>query len=363
MTPPVTPGTPPAAGPPIRFDLGNVALATAVVLAVVELGRFVREIESVIILLVFSLILATAIDPIVNALRRRGFQQRYGVLLIYLVLVLIVSVFVFFIAQILITEFVALVTALPATLRRLNAQAGALPPGVLRETAIAAVVGLQSALGSSATTTVANSGALSGLVAATLSVFETVFAAVTILVIAYFWIFERASVRRWIVGFVPARRRETVIVLWETIEDRLGAWSRGQILLMIVVAAIQGTGYALLGLPFAPLLAAWAGLAELIPMIGPYLGAAPALLVALAESPQKALLVAGFALVVNLIEANVLVPRIMERALGLSPLTVIIALLAGIEVGGVVGAILAVPIAAAMQAGLEELAYLHSLEG
>jgi predicted PurR-regulated permease PerM len=153
-----------------------------------------------------------------------------------------------------------------------------------------------------------------------------------------------------------------VLTVWETVEDRLGAWSRGQLLLMIVVAIIQGIGYTILGLPYAPLLAAWAGLCEVIPMVGPYIGAVPALLIALSQSPLQALLVAVFALLVNLIEANILVPRIMGRAVGLSPLTVIIALLAGTAVYGILGALLAVPIAAGIQAAIEELAYIRSLE-
>jgi predicted PurR-regulated permease PerM len=91
-------------------------------------------------------------------------------------------------------------------------------------------------------------------------------------------------------------------------------------------------------------------------MIGPYLGAIPAVLVALTQSPEKALLVVGYTVVVELIESNILVPRVMEHAVGLTPLTVILALLAGAAIYGFVGALLAVPIAAAIQVVLIELA-------
>jgi predicted PurR-regulated permease PerM len=362
MTTPASPVRPPANGPPLRFDLVNVALATAVALTVYEAFRFLGAIESVLILLVISLILATAIDPLVTWLRGLGFQQRYGVLMIYLVVVTAVSIFLVFLVRLLIVEFLALITALPPGLRRLNAQVSGLPPGPLRDTAVAAVGAVSEAFGRSASSTIVNSGTLSGLFQATLTVFEAVFATVTVMVLAYFWLSERPTVRRWVGCLVPERHRDTVLIVWETVEDRLGAWSRGQLLLMIVVATIQGIGYTILGLPFAPLLATWAGLCELIPMVGPYIGAAPALLIALAHSPLQALLVAVFALVVNLIEANILVPRIMGRAVGLSPLTVIIALLAGTAVYGIIGALVAVPIAAGIQAAIEELVYIRSLE-
>ena len=125
---------------------------------------------------------------------------------------------------------------------------------------------------------------------------------------------------------------------------------------MLVVGVIQGLGYTIFGVRFALLLAVWAALAEMIPMVGPYLGAAPAVLVALAQEPRLALFVVAYTVLVNLLEANVLIPRIMQHAVGLTPLTVILALLAGAATYGLVGVFLAVPIAAAIQTIILELA-------
>ena len=350
------PSKPDSTQPVVRFDLVNVALATAVVIIVIQAFRFLGLIQSVLVLLALAVILATTIEPLVTYLRRFGFRRGYGVLVIYLALVLLLGVFLFLGAQAIGQQLAALGSALPDLSRRLGVLANSLPAGPIRDAATALLAGAATGLAPQGISSILSTGTLSGLVFATLSVVELIFAIVTVFVIAYFWISERLVIRRLMLRMVRPERREQVLAIWETVEEKLGAWSRGQLLLMFVVGVLQGVGYAILGVHYALLLAIWAGLAEIIPMVGPYLGAAPAVLVALTQSPGLALLVVGYTVLVNVIESNVLVPRIMEQAVGLSPLTVILALLVGAALYGVVGALLAVPIAAAIQAVLTELA-------
>ena len=163
------------------------------------------------------------------------------------------------------------------------------------------------------------------------------------------------TIRRLVLRSVHEEHRARALRIWQDVETKLGAWVRGQLLLMLIIGVAQGIGYAVLGLPFALLLAVFAGLAEAIPMVGPYLGTIPAVLIALAVSPQLALLLAGYTVVLHLVESNVLVPRIMEKAVGLTTLTVVLALLVGAALGGLIGALLAIPIAAAVQAAVVNL--------
>jgi predicted PurR-regulated permease PerM len=113
--------------------------------------------------------------------------------------------------------------------------------------------------------------------------------------------------------------------------------------------------YSILGVPAALLLGLIAALAEAIPIVGPLLGAIPAILVAATVSPQLALAVAGAYLVLQLIEGNVLVPLVMRNTTGISPFLVILSVLIGGAAGGFVGALLAVPIAAAGEVLIEGL--------
>lgn len=341
---------------PIRFDLVNVALATAVVLLVIQAFRFLEIIQSVLILFVFAVILATAIEPVVLQLRAFGLRRGYSVLTIYVVLVVAIVSILFLIASTIGTQLALLVADVPRIVDELNGLARSLPPGALRTSALALLTQITPSVERQDISALLSSGTLSGLAFATVSVLETVFAIVTVLVLAYFWISERLMIRRLFVRAVQPERREQVLEIWQNVESKLGAWARGVLVLMFIVGAIQGVGYVIFGIQFALLLAVWAGLAEMIPIVGPYLGAIPAILVALTESPEKALLVVAYTVVVELVEANVLVPRIMQHAVGLTPLTVILALLAGAAIYGFIGALLAVPIAAAIQAVLVELA-------
>ena len=144
--------------------------------------------------------------------------------------------------------------------------------------------------------------------------------------------------------------RRSVNTVWMEVEEKLGGWVRGQLLLMLAIGAMATVGYALLGLPSPILLGVAAALFEIIPMIGPFLAFAPAVLVALATvDPTRALEVAGYALVIQQIESNILVPRVMGHTVGVSPLTVLIGILVGASLAGLPGAFLAVPLAGALQ--------------
>ena len=134
------------------------------------------------------------------------------------------------------------------------------------------------------------------------------------------------------------------------VEEKLGGWVRGQLLLMVAIGVMATIGYVFLGLPSPAVLGVLAGLFEIIPMIGPFLAFAPAVLVALATvDPTRALMVVGYALVIQQIESNVLVPRVMGRTVGVSPLTVMLGILLGGALAGLPGAFLAVPAAGALQ--------------
>jgi predicted PurR-regulated permease PerM len=124
---------------------------------------------------------------------------------------------------------------------------------------------------------------------------------------------------------------------------------------MTIVGVATGTAYFVIGVPSAVLLGVIAGLAEGIPMVGPLIGAIPAVIVAAMVSPQLALLVVLVYLVVHIVEGNVLVPLVMRNTIGLSPFMVIVSLLIGGAVAGIVGAFVAVPVAAAFEVVLERL--------
>jgi predicted PurR-regulated permease PerM len=188
-----------------------------------------------------------------------------------------------------------------------------------------------------------------------LTLAEALTSVLTMLTVVYFWLTEHARLQRYVLAFVPRHRRRRAREVWNAAETRLGMWVRGQLILMSTLGIATGVAYTLLGVPSAVLLGLLAALAEAIPIVGPLLGAIPAVLVAATISPQLALAVAGVYLVIQLIEGNVLVPLVMRNTTGISPFLVILSVLIGAAAGGFVGALLAVPIAAAGEVLIEGL--------
>ena len=151
----------------------------------------------------------------------------------------------------------------------------------------------------------------------------------TMLAVVFFWLVEHARLQRYSLAFLPADRRAGARNAWNEIETRLGLWVRGQLILMGSMGVATGVAYTLLGLPGALLLGLIAALTEAIPIVGPLLGAIPAILVAATVSPELALVVALIYVVLQLIEGNVLVPLVMRNTIGISPLLVLFSLLVG----------------------------------
>jgi predicted PurR-regulated permease PerM len=188
-----------------------------------------------------------------------------------------------------------------------------------------------------------------------LTVAEAVVSLVTLLTVVFFWLTEHARLQRYALAFVPQDRRKRAHEVWNTAETRLGMWVRGQLILMGAIGVATATAYTLLGVPAGVLLGLIAALAEGIPIVGPLLGAIPAVLVAATVSPQLALEVAGVYVILQIIEGNVLVPLVMRNTTGISPFLVILSILIGGTAGGFIGALLAVPIAAAGEVLIEGL--------
>jgi len=178
---------------------------------------------------------------------------------------------------------------------------------------------------------------------------------ITLLFLVFFWLTERPRLQRYALAFLPAGRRSGIRDAWNDVEARLGQWARGQLVLMAAIGIGTGIAYSVLGLPAALLLGLIAALTEIIPIVGPLLGAIPAVLIATTISPETVVLTVGIYLVLQLIEGNVLVPMIMRNRVGLSPFLVLVSLLVGGTVGGPLGAIVAIPLVAGVTVVLGRL--------
>jgi predicted PurR-regulated permease PerM len=330
----------------------TLALYTAVV-ALTLLGAFaLYKLIDLIVLLVFCMIAATALEPLVNRLRRGPFNRAQGILIVYTLIFAIIVGILLLTVPVLVNQVSNLVANLPQLQKDLTQAINSLNLGYF-SAQITTFINkfdfsqIASALGQGA------AGAAIGVVSA---IFTTILAFVLI----FYWMTERTSVKRYVVSFFPTDTGQRVRRIWDDIEVKVGAWTRGQMVLMGTVAGAALIFYSVVGIPYAPVLAIIAGLLELIPVIGPWIAAMPTLLVAATLGLDKVIIIAVYSVVIQLVEANVLVPRIMKSSVGISPLTVIVALLAGEAIGGILGALLAVPLAGAVQVVIEDLRTINS---
>lgn len=172
----------------------------------------------------------------------------------------------------------------------------------------------------------------------------------------YFWLTERALLQRFFLALLPADRRGGARDAWNEMELRLGGWVRAQLILMGSVGVATTVAYFLIGLEGALLLGLIAALAEAIPLVGPALGAVPALIVAaMTGRIEVVILVAVVYVVIQIVEGNVLVPLVMHNTIGVPPFLVVVSILAGAAIAGIPGALLSVPLAAALLVVVERL--------
>jgi predicted PurR-regulated permease PerM len=175
------------------------------------------------------------------------------------------------------------------------------------------------------------------------------FTATTVLVLVVYMLIEGPRLKRGFVRLWPPAQRPVVIQVLDGVSAKFSGWVRGTFLMGLSIFVMDTAGLILLGIPYPFVLGLAAGVAELIPVVGPFLGAVPAVLVALFQPTWKLVGVVVLFVLAQQIEQNVLVPRIMSRAVGLSPILAIFALLAGGAVMGPVGVLLSIPVAAALQ--------------
>jgi predicted PurR-regulated permease PerM len=328
-----------------KIDLRHVAAATTVVLGIVGLAVLAYFLIDILLLLFLGIVVAAALQPWHVKLCRWGVPKGLAVLLIYLFfLVGLISV-ALLVGPVVIEQVRAFAAGLPDTYARLRSTLLGSATAPLRlighrlppfEVLTRALMDLSP-------------GFYQGILEFTTSVLRLFAYFVTVLAVGFYWTMEVPRFERLILSFLPVSRRARALTIWHEIESKLGAYLRGQGLAMIAIGVASAVGYAVIGLPNVLVLGVLAGLLEAVPLIGPVLAAAPAILVALPLGLPTVLLVIGLATLLQLIENNILIPRIMSHAVGVSALVGMVAVLAFGTLYGVLGVFIAIPMAAVVQ--------------
>lgn len=328
----------------IRITPMSFLLGAGVVLLVVFIAIMATRIVSVLVLLFLGILLAESIRPIANKLQTWKIPRGAAVLIVYLLLALALTGIGLIIIPPLVVQVRGFDRLTPQLIEWIERE-------VPRLYQISVDLGFDDdqlrELGTSLTSTITQ--LIGTLAAVPFQVLGFLFGVVSVLVIGFFWMSATERLNRSVIALLPPRRAAAVRGLAAELSLRAGGWVRGQVILMVFIGTVTFVGLFVLDVPYPVALATWASLMEIIPIIGPFLGAIPAIIVALTISPWVALATAILYVIVQQLENNILVPKIMERAVGLHPILVMVGVLAGGVLYGILGIVIAVPLMAAMQ--------------
>jgi predicted PurR-regulated permease PerM len=306
-------------------------------------------VRHVLLLIYISGLLAIGFSPIVRLIERqkalpigaRRLPRWLAILTLYLVIIGALTGIGFMVFPPLYEQAQQFWTELPAMINR--GQDWLISKGIMRER-----VGLREAV-ERAPVPGGAADAVGPVVTAITSVLGGLFGLFTILILTFYFLVEAGQLRLTLLQLFPRRSRARVDAASRDITVKVSAWLGGQLLLAAIIGVTSAIGLWLIGIPFFYVLALISAIGEMIPVVGPILAALPAIAVAASVSTQKVLLVVLFFVIQQQFENHVLVPKVMERQVGVSAVTVILALLIGGNLLGIIGAILAVPTAAILQ--------------
>jgi len=301
-----------------------------------------KFIKAVVGPFIIAMIISYVLHPVVSTLHIRKVPRTIAVLLIYAVFFTVVGVI--------------LMNLIPMVIDQLEELNKHLPEMTLRAQGLVVDINNSKLVpqgirnGMTQVFTLAEQRISNSLINIVNNIGETLSGFFMVLVVPFlafyilkdFDVFERAVIK-----FVPKTHRKNTVRLLKDIDHALGSYIRGQLLVCVIIGILAYIGYLIIGLPYALLLAGIVAITNVIPYVGPFIGAAPALLMASTVSLKMVLMVAVVNLICQILEGNIISPQVVGRSLHLHPLIIIFAVLAGAQIAGVVGMILSVPIFAA----------------
>jgi predicted PurR-regulated permease PerM len=324
----------------INIDISSSSIFK--ILIVIFLVWILYLIRDVVAILLFAFILVSILEPAVNWLRYRKFPKTLSVILVYLILLSIFALIIALIVPPITNQVDQLSTTFPFYWQKFSIEFRNIGQfldqyGVGQEIENA-FKNLKYSIPQTTT----------GIFSQVGHFLAGIFSLFIVLVITFYILVEENATKRILHSILPNQYLPYTNQVLSRIQNKLGLWLRGQLILSFIVGLLVYIGLLFLHVKYALILGIIAGLLEFIPYMGPTFSGILAVVLTFFQSPIKALLVIILYVFVQLVENNLLIPNIMRRAVGLNPVVSITALLVGGSLGGVIGAILAIPVTTAL---------------
>jgi len=332
----------------INISTGTV-LKIFGILLILTFAYFIRD----IILIVFiSVIFAAIIEPMVNFMEawslkvfRRKIPRALVVLFIYLILFLFLSLVVRLIIPPIVEQVALLTSNFPelwnkilenfSSLKQYSQERGLIDS--IQQSLQGVESGLRSAAG--------------GVYSFIIAVFRSIINFFLVLVIVFYLVIEKDAINKLFRAVAPAQYHDYLVNLFGQIQKKIGAWARGQLILGLIIGVLSFIGLIILLPKYALSLALVAGVTEMVPYLGPILGAIPAVFLGFAVQPfslWRGVSILILYIVIQQVEEKFIVPQVMKKQLGLNPVVIIIVMLIGFRLAGIIGLILAIPVTTAI---------------
>ncbi|MDD5147003.1 MAG: AI-2E family transporter [Candidatus Daviesbacteria bacterium] len=309
---------------PQKIDISHrTVIFTAIFILALWITYLIRDL---LIILFVALIFVSALSPLVKIFIKLRLPKVLSIAITYIVIV---------------AAIVSLVISIVPPLIEQSTKLVITAPGLLAQ--FFNITNLDKSVFSSELTSLSKN-----LFSITLSVFDNLLAIIFLLVITFYMLLEQDGLENRFSSLFKGKEeriRRSIV----KIEEKLGAWLRGQLILSLIIGVLSYIGLTILNIPYALPLAMVAGIMEVVPVIGPIVSALPAIFLALTFSPVLSVGVAVMFLLIQQLENHLIVPQVMKRAVGLNPLVVILAIAIGGRLLGIAGALLAVPMAVVVQ--------------
>ena len=323
---------------------------------------FLYLLRDIIMILLFAVIIASAVTPFANWLDQKKFPRLLGVLLLYLSLFVLALFLLSLVVPFVTGETNQLIKDLPNFVDRVSVSLEKAQESSSRY--VDFFNEMLNLLDTFSSYLQASSRSAFSFV---ISIFGGLFSFLAIIVISFYLSVMRGGIESFIRSVVPREYEASVLNIWRRSEIKVGRWLQGQLLLALMVGLAVYVVLSLLGVKFALLLGILAMVLELVPNVGPVLAAVPAVILAFTQSPTLGLWVVLAYLIIQQLENHILVPVVVGRTVGLNPVVVILALLIGFKLAGILGMILSVPLAAIIVEILDEFSknrnHTHAEEG
>ena len=299
------------------------------------------QVRSILVLVFISFILMTAINPLVRYTQKWKIPTILTVLTVYIAIIALFSTLVASLIPAVVSQTKGLSQALPTYLHNLEDT-------------------FNTRFDPSFTSEYLNS-VPSNILKLAAGVFGNALNVMAVFFMTYYLILERPKLHRYLLRLFDDKNAELKAEnLVHSIEQRVGGWVRGQLILMVIIGVLTYIGLFALSIPYALPLATLAGILEVVPSMGPIIAAIPATLIGFTISPISGFGVLALSIIVQQLENNLIVPKVMQSATGTAPLATIVVLLVGYTLGGVMGAILAMPLYLVAQTVITELSTNNS---